>query len=137
MVFYTLGFFAIPFISPSRLRWNMSISLLVLFIEFCLYYYLQNRIYSKYFANWHLTLLYISFILLPIIQLVAFRKLIIKPINPLDVVIMMRIHIFKTVLDIVVLSTAHIFFAINIFKSWQRKNDNDEVPGLLDEFGTQ
>lgn len=110
----------------------------LLVTEVFLYWFMRYHIYNKWWVKMHVICFALGFIIFPfLINLIGIATI---PIDASDIEYMQRIILIAKIDVVAIYSTliiAHIFFALTLFKSFTFKkvaNNNDEAPGLLDEF---
>ncbi|GEM_PF-2706710 len=111
----------------------------LLVVEIILYWLMRHHIYKRLWVKAHVILFALGFIVLPF--LIHFIGLSTLSPDATDIEYAERI-IFLAKADVVTIYScliiAHIFFALTLIKSFGFKkelnNNNNEPPGLLDEF---
>lgn len=110
----------------------------LLLAEIFLYWFMRHNIYNKWWVKAHVLCFGLGFIVFPFfIHLIGHFTL---PVNGTEDEYMERLILIARIHVVVIYSSliiAHIFFALTLLKSFQLKktvNNNDEAPGLLDEF---
>jgi hypothetical protein len=110
----------------------------LLLAEIFLYWFMRHDIYNKWWVKSHVIFFALGFIVFPFF--IHFIGNLTLPIDATDKEYMERIILIAKIDVVVIYSSliiAHIFFALTLLKSFKFKkavNNNDEAPGLLDEF---
>ncbi len=109
----------------------------LLLVEILLYWFMRYNIYNKWWVKVHVIFFALGFIVFPFF--IHFVGSLTAPYDVTEDEYMDRM-ILITKIEVVViyfsLFIAHIFFALTLLKSFRfnKEINNDEAPGLLDEF---
>lgn len=109
----------------------------LLLVEIFLYWFMGHNIYNKWWVKVHVIFFALGFIVFPF--LIHFVGSLTAPYDVTEDEYMERM-ILTTQIEVVVIYSclfiAHIFFALTLLKSFRfnKEINNDEAPGLLDEF---
>lgn len=109
----------------------------LLLVEIFLYWFMRHNIYNKWWVKVHVIFFALGFIVFPfLIHLVGGLT---APYDVTEDEYMDRMILITKIEVVVIYSSlfiAHIFFALTLLKSFRfnKEINNDEAPGLLDEF---
>lgn len=109
----------------------------LLLVEIFLYWFMRHNIYNKWWVKVHVIFFALGFIVFPF--LIHFVGSLTAPYDVTEDEYMDRMILITKIEVVVIYSSlfiAHIFFALTLLKSFRfnKEINNDEAPGLLDEF---